>query len=209
MRTSISKLALKYECPFCHARPDRPCKTPSGQLTRLPHLVRRRLLDPDELEQAKVLSSRPWFLQKPNPAFTQATRPRLKPRDTPCGSCPYRKDCPSGVWDQSEYEKLTDYDKMTALQPVPVFMCHSNRDDSTLCRGWLDVHDKKHSLALRIAITTNQIGEEILTLPKSDVPTFESGTAAANHGLADIDHPSPEALAFVAKLESHIQRSPR
>lgn len=31
---------------------------------------------------------------------------KLTPRKTPCASCPYRKDVPSGVWEASEYEKL-------------------------------------------------------------------------------------------------------
>jgi hypothetical protein len=28
------------------------------------------------------------------------------PRKTPCASCPYRRDCPSGVWSEDEYAKL-------------------------------------------------------------------------------------------------------
>ena len=48
------------------------------------------------------------------------------PAKRPCGSCPYRRDAPSGIWSREEYEKLPEYDKPTAYQPPQVFMCHRN-----------------------------------------------------------------------------------
>ena len=31
-------------------------------------------------------------------------------RVRPCPTCPYRRNCPSGLWDASEYARLIDYD---------------------------------------------------------------------------------------------------
>ncbi|WP_336794377.1 DUF6283 family protein [Gordonia malaquae] len=46
------------------------------------------------------------------------------PAPRPCESCPYRRDVPSGVWAESEYEKLRAYDAPTGEQPVRLFLCH-------------------------------------------------------------------------------------
>ena len=61
--------------------------------------------------------------------------------EKPCFGCPYRKDCPSGVWDKSEYQKLEAYDGETYEQPPEIFLCHDGDRTETLCRGWLDTHD--------------------------------------------------------------------
>ena len=52
-----------------------------------------------------------------------------------CASCPYRKDVPSGIWEQSEYDKLPKYDGETWEQAGALFMCHLR--DGCLCGGWL------------------------------------------------------------------------
>ena len=70
------------------------------------------------------------------------------PAKNPCGSCPYRRDVPSGVWDESEYHKLPEFDKPTAEQPPRVFMCH--QDNDRLCAGWVACHDMDESLGFRI-----------------------------------------------------------
>lgn len=36
----------------------------------------------------------------------------LRPRPRPCRSCPYRRDCPSGVWAAETYDR--------AVRGVPV-----------------------------------------------------------------------------------------
>jgi hypothetical protein len=48
------------------------------------------------------------------------------PASNPCGSCPYRRDVPSGVWDAAEYEKLPRYDGPMADQPARLFLCHQH-----------------------------------------------------------------------------------
>ena len=69
---------------------------------------------------------------------------------SPCTSCPYRKDTPSGIWHPTEYEKLRQYDDPQTS--FAVFLCHysldSNRD--TACRGWLSVACE--SVAVRLAV---------------------------------------------------------
>lgn len=126
----------------------------------------------------------------------------LIPRDTPCPSCPYRQSCPSGVWDSSEYLKLVEYDKETGEQPVSVFMCHDARDDKTLCRGWLDTHEKFHLLSLRLAVGFQKVDKSIFDLPTSGVPVFESGRRAALHGMQEINTPSAKAIRVIEKLEN-------
>jgi len=124
----------------------------------------------------------------------------LQPRSSPCPSCPYRKGCPSGVWDATEYAKLEWYDAPTYAQPIGVFMCHDARDEQTMCRGWLDVHDKRQLLALRVMSAHDQVTADVFDLPKSGVPVFASGKAAAKHGQRDIKRPKAAALRVIAKL---------
>jgi hypothetical protein len=132
------------------------------------------------------------------------------PAKRPCGSCPYRCDVPSGVWDSSEYEKLPAYDAETALQPAAMFYCH--QQDGRLCAGYVAVHDMDHSLALRLAAITGQLSpEEVLAVCaySTDVPLHPSGAAAAQHGLADVESPSEEACRVVAKVERVQQQRER
>lgn len=126
--------------------------------------------------------------------------PNLIPRDVPCPSCPYRRNCPSGVWHASEYEKLPAYDNETFAQPVGVFMCHDAKDGQTMCRGWLDVHDKENLLSLRLAAGRGLIEPDLIDLPPSGVPVFASGAEAAEHGMAEIDDPRAAALRVIDKL---------
>ena len=101
---------------------------------------------------------------------------------------------PSGVWDSSEYEKLPDYDAPTSEQPPIVFGCHDVREGDVLCRGWWDCHSQNPQghelLSIRLAAAFGRITE---LPPPSDVPCFESGQAACDHGLADVEEPSAEA----------------
>ena len=73
---------------------------------------------------------------------------KAKAPPVPCGSCPYRKDVPSGIWAKSEYDKLPRYDGETWEQDPKAFMCHQR--DGCLCGGWLACHSPRHLLALRL-----------------------------------------------------------
>lgn len=124
------------------------------------------------------------------------------PPKRPCGSCPYRRDVPSGVWDASEYEKLPRYDLPTVEQPHGVFLCHQL--DGCVCAGWAAVSANDDTLALRFAVIDGRLDyatiEKILDYT-TDVPLFSTGTEAAERGLRDIAAPSGEARRTMAKLE--------
>jgi hypothetical protein len=121
-------------------------------------------------------------------------------RSQPCSSCPYRRDVPSGVWAESEYEKLRDYDAPTGEQPLATFHCHATPEH--LCHGWVAVHmHRGHAnelLALRMWPVT--------TIPPISPDLFGSGNEAADHGEADIATPSDEAEVVVDRL---IRKYPR
>lgn len=130
------------------------------------------------------------------------------PTPRPCASCPYRKDAPSGVWAASEYEKLPRYD--ADAQPVPamnLFLCHQTDrgDDSRLCGGWVATHGGADLLAVRIAAMQGTITPdtyEAVCDYTTDVPVFESGAAAAAHGIRDIDNPDSAATTAITKISS-------
>ena len=127
-------------------------------------------------------------------------------QDKPCSSCPYRKDVPSGVWDRSEYEKLPSYDLGTTEQvfagAIGVFYCH--QQNGCVCRGWIDCHGNQGhgrdliSLRLSSLIDHRQIEKAIEDGPQ--VPIFESGREACDHGLKEIDNPSSDASDVVSKV---------
>lgn len=119
----------------------------------------------------------------------------------PCQFCPYRRDCPSGVWASEEYERLRLYDAETFVQPTAGFSCHTSPDH--LCNGWAIVHSGRghehELLALRIRWPDGGI-------PVAAVPLFASGVEAADHGQADIRTPTVEAVAAINRL---IRKHPR
>jgi hypothetical protein len=122
-------------------------------------------------------------------------------RSESCTVCPYRKDVPSGVWSEGEYEKLPPYDLPTASQPFGPFLCHATPE--RYCHGWAVVHSSRgHAyelVALRVFPADNE-------LPPEGVPLFGSGTEAAEHGKRDILNPSPEAVAAVDRLMRKYER---
>lgn len=132
------------------------------------------------------------------------------PAPNPCGSCPYRLDVPSGVWDTEEYEKLPSYDKETGDQHPSVFMCH--QQNGAMCAGWCGTHDMQESLGLRLAVGLGLIAEEdydaILDYTTS-TPLFASGAEAAEHGLAELEKPSEKAVETIGKLKYKQRRRER
>lgn len=123
------------------------------------------------------------------------------PAKSPCGSCPYRRDVPSGVWAAQEYDKLPEYDKETSEQPPAVFGCH--QADGRACAGWVAVHDMTQSLGLRIGVAFGHIDpEDVDEFMEYDTstPLFESGQEAAEHGKRDLNDPSERASRIIAKV---------
>lgn len=118
----------------------------------------------------------------------------------PCGSCPYRRDVPAGVWAPSEYSKLRGYDRPTGDQPLALFMCHTSPD--ALCAGWVGCHEKRRGhelLALTLGVITHKVDPEVRRFA-TRVPLFKSGTEAAEHGLSGVPRPSLAARGVVDKL---------
>lgn len=128
-----------------------------------------------------------------------ATNEPLGVAKVPCGSCPCRRDVPSGLWAKEEYEKLLVYDGSIAEQllrgAVGVFQCHQR--DGNLCAGWLACHGPDNLVALR---TTRLPLDPAVFDYQTDVPVFTSGAAAYRHGLARITRPGKRAVAMVAGL---------
>lgn len=124
-----------------------------------------------------------------------------EPAKRPCGSCPYRCDTPSGVWAEEEYKKLPEYDKPTPEQPTGMFLCH--QQDGRVCAGWAGTHDMNENLALRLATITGGVDNdtcEALLDYETPVELFDTGAAAASHGMADIDAPGAHATKTISKL---------
>lgn len=126
-----------------------------------------------------------------------------RPSKAPCGTCPYRRDVPAGVWDASEYLKLPRYDGETMEQFIAggtgLFFCHQN--DGHLCAGWVGCHDMDHAIATRLHAVHPETFDYV-----SPVPLFASGAEAAAHGLAGIDRPDERALAAIEKLSERLGR---
>lgn len=123
----------------------------------------------------------------------------------PCGSCPYRKDVPSGVWAEHEYDKLPAYDAPTFAQPHAAFFCHQRTGD--LCAGWVGCHDMDDSLGLRLAFVCGAITEDAYREAlryESPVPLWESGQAARDHGVAEVAAPSAEADRVIGRLRRKL-----
>lgn len=112
----------------------------------------------------------------------------------PCGSCPYRRDVPSGIWHRHEYDKLPQYDGQTWEQSPALFLCHQR--DGQLCSGWLACHGPQELLALRMARNVDPSVYDYQT----DVPVFASGAAARKHGIKEIERPGTKASKMIAGL---------
>src|SRR5262245_45609201 len=106
---------------------------------------------------------------------------KLKAPPVPCGSCPYRRDVPSGIWASHEYDKLTAYDRPTMEQPGGIFLCHQR--DGCICGGWLATHAKTGPfalLALRLSQMKGDLHSSVFTYT-TDVPLFATGAEAREH----------------------------
>lgn len=130
-----------------------------------------------------------------------------RPAKAPCGSCPYRRDVPSGLWSAEEYAKLARYDGGTGDQIIQggtgLFMCH--RKPANLCAGWVGCHDMRRNAAVRISPVAPEAFDYV-----SPVPLFASGAEAAAHGMRDIAAPGPRARRAITKLLQTVgQRAAR
>jgi hypothetical protein len=116
-----------------------------------------------------------------------------KPPPMPCGSCPYRRDVPSGIWHPTEYEKLPLYDGETWEQSPAIFLCHQR--DGHLCAGWLACHNPRELLALRITPVDPGTYDY-----RTSVSVFATGREACDHGMKDTPQPDQRAQKMLAGL---------
>lgn len=103
-----------------------------------------------------------------------------------CGTCPYRRSTPLGVWDRAEYDNLCEQDRREFGGSV--FGCHLK--DGTDCRGWLADQKRRGSpsISLRIQLMTNHngIGDLVRDLDDNDPDFYDSlaEMCQANEGRA-------------------------
>ena len=120
----------------------------------------------------------------------------LEVKKNPCSTCPYRKDTPSGLWAEDEYEKLRGYDDNTAFS---TFLCHQTNvtDVPTACKGWLMVHCD--SVAVRLAQLKGEVkAPECFEEP--DVELYASGNEAADAGEREIKRPKAKSRRIARKM---------
>lgn len=122
------------------------------------------------------------------------------PRSNPCGSCPYRTRVASGIWDESEYSKLPAYDgELHEQTSIAVFMCHQPAEGS-VCSGWLGHRSYPEDLlAVRLGVLRGDLDQSCLEY-STDVPLFESGAAAAGHGMKHFQDPQADARRVIDKI---------
>lgn len=160
----------------------------------------RKQLEADESE-ARTMDAR-IVPQKPDPVVDRFVADLRKlpalPKSSPCGSCPYRRDVPAGVWAPEEYSKLPRYDAETFAQPIAPFFCHAQ--DGTVCAGWLGCHGADQLLAVRLGVSTGRLDPSCLDA-STDVPLFGNGAEAAAHGASGVKRPSTAARQVIRKLE--------
>jgi hypothetical protein len=115
-------------------------------------------------------------------------------------------DVPSGVWGAHEYEKLRDYDHPTGGQPFAPFACHASPE--ALCHGWVAVHMNRGHENELLALRIKPADPKQIPVHRnaSGVELFESGNAAADHGQANIEEPTEEAIEAQNRL---MRKHPR
>jgi hypothetical protein len=131
----------------------------------------------------------------------QDTAPPALPRKKPCASCPYRAQVASGIWDETEYQKLPAYDgEIHEQTATAVFMCHQPAEGH-VCSGWLGHREyPEDMLAVRLGILRGVLDQSCLDYT-TDVPLFESGAEAAEHGMKRFLDPQEDALSVIRKID--------
>lgn len=130
--------------------------------------------------------------------MNESERRNTRARPGPCASCPYRVGVPSGIWDADEYAKLLRYDGELAAQDPTAFQCHQN--DGSLCAGWVaHTGDPLDLLAVRLNIVSGRIDPDVANYTTA-VELFDSGAAAAAHGMSEIHDPGVRARVTIDKI---------
>ena len=127
--------------------------------------------------------------------------PPAKPRKRPCSTCPYRRDVPSAIWAQAEYNLLRTWDGEPADQALAGafghLKCHGT--PALVCAGWAGHRDPQDLLAARLGVSEGTLDPSVLRYTTT-VPLFASGAEAAEHGMADYKDPSWPARLAVTRI---------
>jgi hypothetical protein len=86
------------------------------------------------------------------------------------------------------------------MPALATFWCHQTNASGkpTACRGWLSTH-RDHA-AVNLALIHGAIRPEDIPTEDESATYFESGTAACENGLRDIDDPSTAARVMATRL---------
>ena len=74
---------------------------------------------------------------------------------------------------------------------------------SRVCAGWAGCHDADNLLSVRIAVFEGRLTPEIAQAVigySCPIPLFDSGEEAAEHGMAQIEAPSSDAIQTIRKI---------
>lgn len=179
----------------------------ADQPQRLPHL--RHVAQATEraevpAAQAQVRPLRPQHTRPvaPSPApqphakGAGAVAGRIPVRDNPCGSCPYRKDTPPGVWHPDEYAKLPAWDNPMEMH-AGVFMCHQSAlgQKDSACRGWFEVHHENVGVRMAAAARLTVAQRE-----PTKIPLYASGAEACAAGMRGVRRPNAAAKSLIGKI---------
>ena len=124
----------------------------------------------------------------------------------PCGTCPYSRSTPVGVWYKLEYDNLL---AMEHDQIGKVFGCHLG--DGTVCRGWLADQKRRDlpSIALRLALCMDKegkLGEALEAVDENDPDLYDSINEMIE---ANAEVPFPVTDPKARKLRKLKRRSRR
>lgn len=105
------------------------------------------------------------------------------------------------MWEPAEYAKLPRWDRDTPFQPGGTFMCH--QADGRMCAGWIGCHGPSRLLGVRLAFYRGDLDQAELDATLDyvcPVELFGSGQEAADHGIAEVEYPGPEAGKIIGKF---------
>ncbi len=84
--------------------------------------------------------------------------------ESPCESCPYRKDAQLELWHSSEFENLLEHDRNE--MDGNLFACHGtkNQEQQGVCAGWLLNQQRRGlpAIQLRLALMRSEEAQALL-----------------------------------------------
>lgn len=123
----------------------------------------------------------------------------------PCEACPYRADVPPAIWAPSEYEKLLEYEGVTADQTTDAFACHATPDH--YCHGWAVVGTHKRPISEDLlALRIRGIGAD--DVPQEVVPLLDGHLEAHDRGMEPRTEATDELAARLVRKYPRLEIDP-